>query len=68
MTAESLTRVGADVLRTAASRSGDRDRDVAFELLAADGLLTLACERAALEDEPEAALESVLRALVEEID
>ena len=65
---EAIGRAAARVLRVAAQRAGERDHDVAFELLAADGLLTLACEDAAGEADPEQSLLRVLEHLVREIE
>ena len=48
-----------------AASPGVRPRDGAFDLLAADGFATWACEIALDEAEPEAALRRVLDALME---
>ncbi|MEZ4414117.1 MAG: hypothetical protein R3E10_00015 [Gemmatimonadota bacterium] len=57
-----LAAAGVGALRTVESRS---DRAAAYVLLAADALLTRACERATVQSDPERALEQVLARLVE---
>ena len=53
-----LTEAAAAALARALDGRGERGG--AFDLLAADGLLTYACERAAESDEPEAELVDIL--------
>jgi hypothetical protein len=62
----SLAASGAEVLARALSHPG-RDRSAAFELLAADALLTYACEEAAREEDVEGALAAILRRVEEGI-
>jgi hypothetical protein len=54
-----LARVGRTRLDSALARPG-RERESAFRLLEADGLLTYACEAALEEDGPVAALHGIL--------
>jgi hypothetical protein len=60
--AGALTAGGLRALRAAITRPG-RDREGAFALLAADGLLTLAMERLADVDDPERALFELLECI-----
>jgi hypothetical protein len=55
-----LAQAGLDALDQARSAPG-RVRGSAFHLLAADALLTYACEAAVEGDDPEAQLEGILR-------
>lgn len=55
----SLMSVGRQALEAALERPG-RVRDSAFELLAADALITYACEAALDTDDPEASLKWIL--------
>jgi hypothetical protein len=57
---EALTALGARALGSALSRPG-RDRAAAFDLLAADALVTYACEAALETPDAEASLERILR-------
>jgi len=54
-----LANAGVEMLTSAGERTG-KDRDTAFLLLAADALLTYACEAAAQSPHPQAALREVL--------
>ncbi len=56
----SLTSMGRQALEAALARPG-RVRESAFELLAADALITYACEAALEADDPEASLTWILR-------
>ncbi len=58
----SLVESGAQELTKALAASG-RVRESAFHLLAADALITYACEAAADEGDPEVALESIITRL-----
>jgi hypothetical protein len=58
----SLVESGAQELTKALEVSG-RVRESAFHLLAADALITYACEAAADEGDPQAALESIITRL-----
>lgn len=58
-----LAEAGMDALLRAEARPG-RDREAAFQLLAADALLTYACEAAAEQDDVEGALSRVLDRVV----
>lgn len=57
---EGLLREGLDALDRA-RRAPGRVRESAFHLLAADALLTYACEAALEEDDPEATLSELVR-------
>jgi hypothetical protein len=59
--AELLTEEGTRVL--ARSLAGEGERRGAYDLLAADALLTYACEAAARADDPEAALLRILQSI-----
>jgi hypothetical protein len=59
--AERLTDAGVAALERALAEAGERRG--AFELLAADALLTYACERAASSADPEAELLRILELL-----
>jgi hypothetical protein len=63
--APALARGALRALREALARPG-RDREAAFALLAADGLLTHAVERYADTEDPETALRVLLALLGEE--
>jgi hypothetical protein len=56
------TALGAAAMAalTRAMSVGGADRDVAMDLLAADGLLTYACEAAAEEEDPGLAIDAIL--------
>ena len=56
---ERITRLGLAALDQARGRPG-RIRDTAFQLLAADALVTYACEAALEEGDPLAALRAIL--------
>lgn len=56
---EALTAAGTQALAEAVRRPG-RDREAAFHLLAADALLTYACEATAHEPDVEARLRQIL--------
>lgn len=64
--AEAGETLSQTLARTAIARLDDalglpgRDREAAFRLLAADALLTHACEAAADEESPEAAIREIL--------
>ena len=60
---DSLTREAHEALARALSPEG-RPRRGAFDLLAADGFLTYACEAALETDDPRAALDGVVRSLI----
>lgn len=64
MTREALTRRAIEALAAAEGRPG-RDRAAAFDLLAADALLTYACEAALDSDAPDAELGALFQAVVE---
>lgn len=57
---EALVEGGVEALERAAERPG-RDREAAFSLLAADALLTYACEAVADSNEIEEELRRILR-------
>jgi len=56
---EALAESARRALRAAAARPG-RVRESAFDLLAADALLTYACEAALESEDPEGALDALL--------
>ena len=58
--ARAMTRIGVAALGRARARPG-RIRDSAFRLLAADAMITYACEAALEEDDQDAVLRMILR-------
>jgi hypothetical protein len=57
-----LAESGVRALRRAGGRP---ERSAAHDLLVADALITYACERAAVEPDPEAALDSILDSILQ---